>query len=120
MSARAVRVASSAVALGFVLALVGLSNPASAGVGADREPNPCAGRSTDSGTGSSFPEGNYFRIIGTWYNCGGGTGADRVKIDVINGGDGDCITVPYGTDKSDSFTRAFSIGTPGFRGWLSC
>jgi hypothetical protein len=110
------KVLAAGMAVPVVLALMSL--PAQA---QPLEPNPCLGRS-DSGVGGSIPSGdNHATIYGTWYNCSGGTGSDHVKIDVQNGSDGPCISVPYGTTGSSNFFRSsFTGGNPTYRGWIRC
>jgi hypothetical protein len=92
------------------------------------EPDPCAGRSSDSGTGGDYYDGqtgdhlwSIRRIYGTWYNCGGPAGqADRVRIDVATDTDGPCISVPYHSDGSSTFTRLYKIIPSTFRSWVRC
>ncbi|WP_162795502.1 hypothetical protein [Nonomuraea lactucae] len=90
------------------------------------EPNPCLGRS-DGGSGGDYYDGisadhqwSIRRIYGTWYNCSGGTGPDRVQIVVSTDTDGPCITVPYGTDGFSTFTRKYKVWSPHFDGWKRC
>jgi hypothetical protein len=117
---RRTALALTALAVGFpILAQV---SPASA------EPNPCAGRSGhDVGVGGDYYNGmsrNHqwsIRVIyGTWYNCGGNPGADRVKLVVSGDNDGPCITVPYGSTGSSVLTREYKLWPPHYDGWKRC
>ncbi|GAB1817884.1 hypothetical protein [Herbidospora sp. RD11066] len=105
-----------ALTIGAIVLTAGLTAPAQA------EPNPCAGRNSDSGTGGTITNGGFKTIFGTWYNCGGGTGADRRRINVKNGADGPCITIGYGSTESSSFNRNLYVPgvPPRYDGWISC
>ncbi len=113
---------AAAVGAGAVLSLSVLAAPANAAPAF--EPNPCSGRS-DGGSGGTLGSNDPFTIYGTWYNCSGGTGVDKVQIDVANADDGPCISVPYGTSGSSTFKRysyvTYPLG-PGakFRAWKRC
>lgn len=93
---------------------------------AGAEPNPCQGRSGDSGTGSqssSLSNGlRTTRVWGTWYNCAHSGQADRVKIVVSWGNDGQCITAPPGQETSYTFTQSWPSWQPAptFRKWQRC
>ncbi|WP_433366696.1 hypothetical protein [Streptosporangium sp. CA-115845] len=91
---------------------------------ANAEPNPCAGRSSDSGSGGSIGTIDPVTVYGTWYNCGGGTGADRKKLNIANADDGPCITIPYGSTGSSTVSRYRYISgvgpAPRYNGWISC
>jgi hypothetical protein len=83
-------------------------------------PDPCDNNKIDWGIGDTDPDGNGSTeafIWGTWYNCGG-TGSDRVRIDVKGAADGPCITVGAGQKGSRSFTREGIF--PAYRGWVRC
>jgi hypothetical protein len=86
------------------------------------EPNPCAGQS-DHGTGGSYMEAaNLWRVYGTWYNCSGGTGSDRVKLNVGNSTDGPCITVAYGSTGSSLIDKVGinPYASVTYEGWIRC
>jgi hypothetical protein len=92
------------------------------------EPNPCAGRNGDQGTGGDYNRGltpnhewSIQQIYGTWYNCGGPAGqADRVRLVISTDTDGPCITVPYGSTGSSTETRQFKVIAPHYDGWKRC
>lgn len=93
---------------------------------ASAEPNPCAGRS-DGGTGGDRNGGltpdhewNKRIIWGIWYNCSGGTGADRVRLVISTDTDGPCITVPYGTLEYSEVVRKYKVWAPHYDGWKRC
>jgi hypothetical protein len=109
----------------FSALLLGLASAVAIAVPAQAEPDPCAGRSGDSGSGGQFNIGGQnYTIYGTWYNCGGTQGqADRVRIDVANSADGPCITVGYRSTGSSVFNRGPFIPygpDPYFRSWYRC
>jgi len=109
----------AAVVGGLVLS-IGISVPS-----ASAEPNPCAGRSSDSGTGGNLGSWYNRQIYGTWYNCGASAGTDRVKIDVTNGYDGPCISVGYGSTGSVQFEPGSWLpqvpgNVPWYGGWKRC
>ncbi|MBG0827654.1 hypothetical protein HS041_07750 [Planomonospora sp. ID67723] len=112
--------------LGLATALAFAVPGAAHASAAAAEPNPCAGRG-DGGTGGDYYDGisvdhnwSHRRIYGTWYNCSGGTGADRVRIVVSTDNDGPCITVPYGRDAFSSFIRKYKVWAPHYDGWKRC
>ncbi len=109
----------TALVLGVGTAAVVAASPAHA------EPQPCSGRSSDSGTGGQWNIGGQnYTIWGVWYNCGGTWGqTDYVAIDVANSVDGPCMAVPYGSSSSVQFNRGpyFPFAPdPYFRGWYWC
>ena len=110
-------------AVGVALAALLFAAVALPADSARAEPNPCAGRSTDSGTGGQDGPTVRKHIYGTWYNCGSTAGTDHVKIDVGRSVDGPCIAVPYGSTGSSDFYRAAYIPTgpaPFYEGWKRC
>jgi hypothetical protein len=116
-----------AVVGGLALSLGMFMSPANAAGTADRllEPNPCAGRTTDSGTGGNLGGWSDRVIYGTWYNCGRTPGTDHVKIDVANGYDGPCISVGYGSTGSSQFEATSWLPripgqAPWYAGWKRC
>lgn len=64
---------------------------------------------------TNFPKGNVHS--GTYFNCSGGTGADKRKIRVDFGMDSGCITVPYGSMRS---TEAHGTDVSRNPRWVSC
>lgn len=86
------------------------------------EPNPCAGRN-DGGTGGSYDIPNssgMVMVYGTWYNCSGGAGADWVQLQINNGFDPPCISVPYGSTGSSSQANRDWGPDVTYGGWKRC
>jgi hypothetical protein len=88
------------------------------------EPNPCSGQ-VDHGThyqGATDPNKGTYTIYGTWWNCSGGTGVDRVMMDVSGGPDSPCISVAYGSTGSTQAGQKIQVGWGGgtFRAWVRC
>jgi hypothetical protein len=119
----------AAVLGGLALAVGTFTSPANAANGAGTarplEPNPCAGRTTDSGTGGNLGGWSDRVIYGTWYNCGRTPGTDHVKIDVAGGYDGPCISVGYGSTGSSQFDATSWLPSlpgqvPWYAGWKRC
>jgi hypothetical protein len=108
-------------AAGIALLATVFAAPASAAT--PREPNPCAGRNVDSGTGGQDGAPLYKHVYGTWWNCGRTAGTDHVKINVVNAADGPCIAVPYGsTGSSDLHRSPWDPFSPDvkFGSWIRC
>ena len=105
--------AIAAIAAVASMTVVGLASPAMA------EPNPCSGVSGDKGTGGDLPtsDGLNHVVYGNWWNCSGGTGADRVRLNVTAGLDGNCITVPYGSSR---YSETNTIVPGRYGGWARC
>lgn len=107
----------TALVLGVSTATVIVASPAAA------EPQACSGRNSDSGVGGQWNIGGQnYTIWGVWYNCGG-SGPDRVAIDVANSVDSSCVDVPQGSSYSMIFNRGpyFPYAPdPYYRGWYYC
>lgn len=112
------RKAWTAMLTGAVMAGTVAFGPSAASA-ARAEPNPCAGQG-DHGIGGSYdvdPDGTV--VWGMWYNCSGGTGADRVRLKIAHHADPDCITVPYGTYGYSSMDISRWV-LPSYQGWERC
>ena len=119
MHLRRIGVASSALVLSLATVTAIAASPAHA------EPPTCSGRTSDSGVGGQWNIGGHnYTIWGTWYNCAGASGSvDRVRIDVANSADGNCITIPRGSSSSVQFNRGPwlpNFPDPYYVGWYGC